>query len=451
MMKVAKMLRIVFLILLSVCCAASFPARAQNCDTVYEVIETLRKQDLGTYSLWDTMYGEKTMRESFDALDLSMGTENVIAAGMRAVNRASDRSLLLVEIDRRGRPVWEKDIEVKGLERVVKIMTMDDLYAVLANRKDEKSGRKNVWIGLFDKEGALKHEAVISDKADSVSATDFIVTHDMKSFLVSAVKEKSAGQGASVTALYWVNIKTRKVTKDVAYAFGAENRINALDYLGDNHYIGAGSVRGADNRLSGWIIHVNEQGGFVWQKPYPRGLGGRFNDVVNYNDRYLAVTGETMPAEEEGKRAGWMMMVSADTGDAAWQRYYREDYNMTGIALARHDDGQVSVIFNGWGSDNKDNKDYVRLLTMNGRGVMLQADSYFHAMGAQARGMMLGRKKERVIYGDTLVEYQLEKETQDDKTSSVDSVTRSHDGWIVAGSASDLYRDPCVRRLEYLQ
>lgn len=463
MMRDATMSRAVLLVILMLCTLSGGAARAQNCETVPEVIETLRQQDLGTFNLWDTIYGARDKREAFGAMDYSLGPENYVVAGVRSASKASEKSLILAEIDRRGRTIRDREVALDNLDDVVKLITLDDRYAVLANRKDAASGRRSVWIGFYDNEAALQGEAVVRDGKFDLSATDFLVTHDMKSLLVSVNKAPVSGREQSITALYWVNIKSRKVTRDVAYAFGAENTINALDYLGHNQYIGAGSMRGADNRLMAWIINVNEEGGFVWQKPYPRGLGSRLYDVIHYNDQYAAVTGETMPAVEGGKRAGWIMMVSTDSGDAAWQRYYREAYNLTGVALVRQADSQISVVMNGWDSGSHEQADYARLLTMNGRGVMMHADSFYNGKGAQARGMILGRKNERIVYGDTQMEYRLENAAQDDKTmggekrselaslSGVEKVVRSREGWIVAASASEVYRDPCVRRMEYLQ
>ena len=237
----------------------------------------------------------------------------------------------------------------------------------------------------------------------------------------------------------------------MAFALGMENKILALDYHGSSGYIGAGSMRSADGRISGWLIKLNEQGGFIWQKPFPRGLGSRFYDVTEYNDGYIAALGESMPATEDGKRAAWVMMVNADTGDVAWQRYYRDDYNLSGVALGVQDDSQLSVLFNGWDFDNSEDKDYVRLLTMNGRGVILHADSYYNAEGAHAAGLLMGAKNERLIYGHSLVEYQIEQPAMAGQPQQPPEIIRSNQGWIVAGAPAEVYHDPCVKRIEFLQ
>ena len=161
-------------------------------------------------------------------------------------------------------------------------------------------------------------------------------------------------------------------------------------------------------------------------------------------------TGETMAANESRNRAAWVMMVQADSADVAWQRYYHDDYNLGGVALDVLDDTQLVVAINGRDSEKADDMDYTRVLYLNGRGVILHADSYFNAEGAQARGMLTGSKNEKLIFGRSLVEYQVEKEIIDGTEDPLDAI-QSYQGWIVSGAPAETYQDPCVQRLEFLQ
>jgi len=450
-MKYAKMFRtiIIMLSLFTLALPFSVGAQAQNCDLATEVILKLRKPSIGAYNLWDTVYGEHESFESFEALGFALNNDNVIAAGEFAPNEGGEKSLILTEIDRRGRPVWEELISVEGMQDVVTMLTLDDRHVVLANRTG-KDGARSIWIGHFDEAGQKLRETIIKDGKFDLDANDMILTHDMKSLLLAVDKSPRDKSSSSLAALYWINLKSYKVTKDLAYALGAENKIEALDYHGESNYIGAGSVRGADGRLAGWIINLNAQGGFNWQKQFPRGLGSRFFDITEYSDSFIAVTGETMAANEHRNRAAWVMMVHADSADVAWQRYYHDDYNLGGVALDVLDDSQLVVAINGSDSTNSDEMDYTRVLYLNGRGVILHADSYFNAAGAQAGGMITGKKNEKLIFGRSFVEYQVEKDAIDATQDPLD-VIQSYQGWIVSGAPADTYQDPCVQRLEFLQ
>jgi hypothetical protein len=450
-MKYAKMFRIIFTMLSLFVIALPFSAsaQAQNCGLATEVILKLRKPSIGAYNLWDTVYGQHETYESFKALGFALNNDNVIAAGEFAPTPEGEKSLLLTEIDRRGRPVWEEMIDVEGLQSIVTMLTLDDRHVILANRTG-KDGARSIWIGHFDMEGQKLRETIIKDGKFDLDANDMIVTHDLKSLLVAVDKTPRDKGSSAVAGLYWINLKSHRVTKDLAYALGAENKINALDYHGDTGYIGAGSVRGSDGRPAGWIINLNEQGGFNWQKQFPRGLGSRLFDVAEYSGDYIAVTGEPMAANEKRNRAAWVMMVHADSADVAWQRYYHNDYNLSGMALGVLDDSQLIVAINGSDSSNAEDMDYTRVLNLNGRGVILHADSYFNAAGAQASGMIMGRKNEKLVFGRSLVEYKVEKDTIDGTQDPLD-VIQSYQGWIVAGAPADTYQDPCVQRLEFLQ
>lgn len=450
-MKYAKMFRTIFIMLSLFVIALPFSAgaQAQNCDLATEVILKLRKPSIGAYNLWDTVYGEHESYESFKALGFALNNDNVIVAGEFAPTQEGEKSLILTEIDRRGRSVWEELIDVEGLQSVVTMLTLDDRHVVLANRTG-KDGARSIWIGHFDEAGQKLRETIIKDGKFDLDANDMIVTHDLKSLLLAVDKTPRDKSGNALAALYWINLQSNKVIKDLAYALGAENKINALDYHGENNYVGAGSVRGSDGRLAGWVINLNEQGGFNWQKQFPRGLGSRLFDVAEYTSDYIAVTGETMAANETRNRAAWVMMVHADSADVAWQRYYHDEYNLGGVALGALDDSQLLVAINGSESGNAEDMDYTRVLTLNGRGVILHADSYFNAAGAQASGMIIGPKNEKLIFGRSLVDYQVEKDTIDGTQDPLD-VIQSYQGWIVSGAPADTYRDPCVQRIEFLQ
>lgn len=450
-MKYAKMFRTIFIMLSLFVIALPFSAgaQAQNCDLATEVILKLRKPSIGAYNLWDTVYGEHESYESFKALGFALNNDNVIVAGEFAPTQEGEKSLILTEIDRRGRSVWEELIDVEGLQSVVTMLTLDDRHVVLANRTG-KDGARSIWIGHFDEAGQKLRETIIKDGKFDLDANDMIVTHDLKSLLLAVDKTPRDKSGNALAALYWINLQSNKVIKDLAYALGAENKINALDYHGENNYVGAGSVRGSDGRLAGWVINLNEQGGFNWQKQFPRGLGSRLFDVAEYTSDYIAVTGETMAANETRNRAAWVMMVHADSADVAWQRYYHDEYNLGGVALGALDDSQLLVAINGSESGNAEDMDYTRVLTLNGRGVILHADSYFNAAGAQASGMIISPKNEKLIFGRSLVDYQVEKDTIDGTQDPLD-VIQSYQGWIVSGAPADTYRDPCVQRIEFLQ
>lgn len=452
----AKTFRNIFLA--GALCAASFlfsaPLRAQSCDLEPEVITKLIKPVTGAYSLWDTVEGDRYKQEKFTALAHSLVKDSFIAAGevSSSGTASSEKFLLMYEIDRRGRAVWKKEHKVDGLSEVTGFLPQEDGGGiVLANVNNAKDKRKSVWLGFHDKKGNILHTAAISDVKFDISSTDFLMSHGGQ-LLVSAVKEPKNKSHASSTALYWVSLKSRKVTKDVTFAFGAENRINALKAFGADSYIGAGSVRGTDGRLNGWAILINAEGGFLWQMPYMRGLGGRFNDIADFNGEYITAVGEVMPVEESGRRAAWVAMIEAQTGNIVWQRYYRDDHEMSAVSVVKHEDAQMSVAINAYDVKGLEAYDYVRLITLNPRGYLLSTDSYFNAVGAQASGMLFGKNKERLVFGGTdVVYYAQDVMKQGEASVPVSDAIRTRDSWIIAASRVADYVDPCVKVYKYLE
>lgn len=418
------------------------PALAQECDSAYEVITKLRKPVVGSYNLWDTIYGEKSRTEQVKGMTPAIPGNNVVMASEAYDEKTPQvTDLILAEIDRRGRPVWEKIHFVKGLQSIIKIMNHEENYIVLANTNHEKSG-KTLWIGFFNASGELEKEYRISSNGNDLEATDFILAHGAQTLLVSAVKTNHNQKISPSAILKWFDLKSRKVIKDVTFAIGSENRINSIAHNGEGYYFIAGSIRENDGRWSGWLANINKDGGFVWQRNMARGMGGRFKVVEPLNDDYVVVAGEAMPSGSIGKKAAWIAVINSMNSEIAWQRYYRDDYNLSAIDLKTYEDGQIAALINANDTDNKDDIDYTRLLILNPRGMILKADGYYNGAGSGAFGMMTGKNNEHIMYGFTNITYQVEIANSTTTPKETKQMI-DHQGWIVAGSPPDQYSDPC--------
>jgi hypothetical protein len=448
----ANMIRTLFKQML--CCAVFMMvsgsyAWAQNCDYVYEVISTLRKPVIGSYNLWDTVYGDENVREDIKAVVNVADSDNVVIAVESAQHLKKVPELVLAEIDRRGRPVWEKRHNIDGLDHVVGMIRDQERFIVYGNKATDEKGRLSVWIGVFDKSGEKLEDLSFGEKNNSISVTKLIPAYEKDVFLLAAVKD--AGEGAAQSSvLKWIDLKSKKVVRQVNFSIGADNEILDIIPQANNQYLAAGGIREPDGRWSGWLANLNKDGGFIWQRNLARGNGGRFNVIKSLNDQYVIVAGEAMPSGEATKKAAWVVAVNAVSSDIAWQRYYRDGYNLNAVGLETYPDGQISVLINSNGSETAEEFDYARLLTLNPRGAVLASDGYYNGVGANATGLFSGKNKERIIYGSTDIAYKVER--VDPKTKEkTEETLKNHQGWIVAGSAAEKYQDPCRPVVNYLE
>jgi hypothetical protein len=87
-----------------------------------------------------------------------------------------------------------------------------------------------------------------------------------------------------------------------------------------------------------------------------------------------------------------------------------------------------------------DNNDFVRLLTVNERGVLTISDEYFNGEGAQAGQMIGGRAGERILMGRTDIVYKIEPKPGE----PVETLKHGWDAWVVAGAPMEAFDDPCL-------
>ena len=132
-------------------------AFAQACHLDEEVIYKLRAPTLGAYNIWDGAHGEEDSDETYVYGDLLPDTGHVIVTGERYASGSKNPKLIIAEIDRRGRLVWEGVHDIDKLSHVRKLMRLDEQVVVLGALSDGPRSRA-VWIGFFDLKG--KHGPV---------------------------------------------------------------------------------------------------------------------------------------------------------------------------------------------------------------------------------------------------------------------------------------------------
>ena len=148
------------------------------------------------------------------------------------------------------------------------------------------------------------------------------------------------------------------------------------------------------------------------------------------------------------------MVVQARNGEIAWQRYYTGNYDYVGRGVMASPQGLISILLDGDPPKGKrsdfsldpldmQKSDYVRVLTLNPRGVIFDSQEFFSGEGTDAMQLLRGPAEERIIIGQSDMMYTLEKQGEgEDATEEV--VKRSQDGWIVAAPAMAVYEDPCA-------
>ncbi len=409
-----------------------FQGWAQNCEAHYEQIVEMKRPKIGSYNVWDTIYGKQDLQEKFKT-GLVIKNRNMVVAGERFSYEEGPVTLILAEIDRRGRPVWEASHEIEALRNVKKIERHEKGYIVLGNIGTKKSSK--LWLGFFDEKGVLVSQKVLSEKGHALLGEDILPFPGRDDFLI-ALSLSKLGEKNTYGALYQID-KSGEIITQRSYFSGLENKILGLSNNGDDYFMASGYIRGEDGRKNGWILRLRHDLSLEWQRQYPRGRSAILHIANDYIYNYTAVLGEALPLGG-GKQAGWLMLINKSTGDPVWQRYYSSELHQYGSGLLTSNDGLISVLLSARKFDKKEGDEYVRLLTINPRGILFSSNEFFNGKGVRAYQMLLGPNKERLLIGVTDMIYKIEGPEPDSFEPK-----KSQEGWIVAATATELYNDPC--------
>ncbi len=416
-------------------------AVAQQCHADAEVIVRMRKAEIGSYNVWDTVYGLRADVERFVGGTTSVA-KNAVVAGERYFKADADVTLVMAELDRRGRVIWEKEHDIKNLRKLVKFLPDKSGYIVLANRKEGK-GKDHIWIGFFDLNGGLVRSKTIRNDKFELFAQDMIPTHEGDGYLLAAAAQGRGYEAGGYAVLYKLDAKGG-VIDDRAYMPGLENRILGLSKSEAPYYVATGFARSEDGRKTGWALKIDGKGAIVWQRQYPRGAAAQFDVSADYSDPYFLAAGESSPAGE-GNNAAWVALLNGDNGDVVWQRYYSGEMEFRAADILTHEGGQISVLLDAQrpgGVDEKEFPEYARILTLSPRGVVLLSDTYYNGNGARAFDMFLGPNQERIMAGYSDVVYRDEDPVHPEKDVRE---SKSREAWVLAGAPVEPYDDPCVQ------
>ncbi len=417
---------------------------AEQCSAPYEMITKLHHPDPGSYSVWENIYGDEQKQEEFISV-VNKGQGVLLAGHVRSFKDAAP-SIMLVELDKRGRKVWERRYFVDGLKNIVKMLEHGAGVVILANLgKSHNREREALWLGFFDGKGLLTAQKIISDKKSDLSANDIVENVNANGWaLAVSVKRKIGGKKNRIirknAALYLLDKKGNELSRK-SYILGTNNEILGLTVSnfggGVAGYIATGYFENHRGKKIAWVLRLNDAGSYIWQKEYSRGESAKLKLASIYNNANILVFGDVRPVGL-GVIGSWLMMLDVNSGEILWQRYYYgesgyHDYLAKGIYA--NGDGLITIMmmaaFTGKSlvpavADDNEKKnvfeknipekmDYVHLLTLSPRGITLDGDAYYSGQGVAISQLIEGQGGRRVMAGSAIIPIE---ERSKDKLSS---------------------------------
>lgn len=443
-------------------CLCVWPAAAfaQRCNIDKETIFKLRPPAIGAYAIWYGVHGDEKYKDRYVSGVLHEENGHIMVAGTRSSLGQPYPELIISEVDRRGRVVTEVKRKVRNLKKVLDVKPSGTGMLVTALVSDGED-KQAFWVGLFNHDGIFKRENTFrSSTGAPVVFGDALPTADGKKFvMVLETRDKNSGE-TRLSEFYRLNSKLKTIARRT-YNPGPDNGFHSVVPLKDGNFLISGYIDNDYSRKTGWLLKVDEHGGIIWQRSYPRGISAKFVKTAEMPNGMLIAAGIALPAEDEPTKAGWVITVMPDNGDVVWQRYFTGKVDYAAKDLNISEDGLISLVLDAkpikgaYENDGEPLKDYVRLLTLNPRGLIFDSQAFFQGEIADAQSMILGPARERILIGHTQVAYKKEavelsgsdegEEMKNDgvKDMGEETITRSDEGWIVAAPRAEKYEDPC--------
>lgn len=447
----------VFCLTFAALLVAGVPARAQMCDTLYEVITTIRPPTYGFPTVWDADYGMKGHMVQFaGSVLLKDGT---IMSQAHRVDEKTGKVIEsgLVELNRRGRVFTEQYYPVKNNEYPAGLLQIGERFVGISNMQVGKNPDKHVRVIWYDRKGIYKRDLTIQDASYDYEAKSIIQAADGAGFVVviHAVNRRDTKDQFGVLIRY--TAEGQQVWKR-AYRPGVNNVLAGLSPTDDKGYLATGKIIMDDGRMAGWILKLSGDGTILWQRTYPRGKYSVLNAGAPSSKKnpdgssFYVVTGAAEPSDGN-PYAAWVMEVD-NLGEPVWQRYMRRpDYTFTGQNITALADGRVIFVANAKaeGTLEPTKQDHIRIITLSPRGIMLDDQSYLSGLKATVTDSEISPRLEMIVTSTILKQPKISEDVFGPAQVLPEGQAPApemplQEGWVMVTPSPDSYDDPCVRK-----
>lgn len=448
--------------------AASGAVQAQSCENIPVLITQMIEPELGNYNLWDGVYGDYPQEDGF--ISAYRQGDTMIVVGLSEDPETHRKSLMINALDYRGRTIWAHYNEIEGLTRVKKIIPYAGGYWVLAGQ--QLKGKETPIIAVLNAGGEVTKLLVIDqDEGNNNIPDDLVPLKKSEGYLVAS--HVMDDKGNIYANIYRLNDQGKKLALRT-FRSTPKNYFSQLVPGMNGDVLAVGASVNSYDRWQGWLMSMSEDTNMIWAQNYSRGESSFFIKANVLSNGSFILSGSAQSLEG-GAPSAWLAKIDAAGGSLEWERFYSGKMAYQGGTVLVGFDDVISVALNGsyrevqgtssWPESDiffdqeASHIDYVRLLTLNSRGILMFSDDYMNARGALASDLLFGHNLQRVIIGTTLspdtilkggkehspltVQSLFHEEKQSDTMEEKSHDVYSQNGWALAFPATDPYKDRC--------
>jgi len=410
---------------------------AATCRIDARAIVTLKVPRLGTPFEWDAHHAARDGMVQFVA-SVPLEGGSILTAGV-ITGKDGARSIVLAELDRRGRATRENVYKAKDNEHLAGMVASGKKVILLSSfRSGEKHDHGEIRIAWYGLSGKFLKEALLT--SDSYNYDGGAIAADKDGIIVAfnAKHKKNDSRQALLARFDDAGTKTWQRGYTTGWFDGVS--INA-----DGTILATGRTAvGASN--AAWIVSLTAKGGIVWQRTIPRGGESGFSFSSSVPGGFLAA-GYTKPADDKAQA---VLLVALDTrGNMRWERYIRSnEFSFTPAGLLTEEDGRVIAAASATAVDMS-NRNHVRLIVFSPRGELMQDEDYIDGLGVRASAMTRGWGDQQIITATVdSDEKPADPNANAFKNSTSAGTAIVEKGWVFVAPGLPAWADSCKRQNE---
>jgi hypothetical protein len=415
-------------------CVLANPAWSVPCRVDTRAINTLKAPRLGTPFEWDAHHAARDGMTQF-AASIPLEGGSVLTLGTDTA-KDGGRSILLAELDRRGRAIVENSYKAKDNEHLAGMVVAAKKAVVLstfmAGKKHDRSDVRIAWYGLNGK--FVKEVLLTSDVYDYETAT---LAADGDGLIVAFNAKHKKNNNRQALLAHYDNAGTKIWQR--GYTTG---RFDEVSINPDGTILAAGRTPTGGNDAA-WIMLLTSKGGIVWQKTFPRGLESGFSFSSAAPDGFVAA-GYTKPSD--GKAQALLLIAMDAQGNPRWERYIRADgFALSPAGLLAEEDGRVVVVASAT-ADDMGNRNHIRIIVFSPRGEIMQDEAYIDGLGARASAMTRGWGDQQIVTATVdSDEKPADPNANAFKGSAGAGATIVQKGWVFVSPGLPAWTDSCKK------
>ncbi len=277
----------------------------------------IRIDEIGNI-LWHKTYGGKDVDRAYAVCEAN--DKGFIISGFSDSFGSGSSDGRLVKLDESGKELWSRSYGGTGIDRFYAVKPIPNVGYILTGYTTTMSkGGLDLWILLVDEQGDFLWEKRWGGKGDD-RGTSITLFPDGKLLVVGGTYSQGRGRGDIICLKL---DQKGNVLWEKTYGGNQTDGVNSISLTHKKDFILAGYTesKGKGYR-DGWLIHLDKNGGKIWDHSFGGETTDQFNSVQQTRDGGFIISGSS---KSTGYRETDVWVIKTDeNGNLLWEEVFKE-------------------------------------------------------------------------------------------------------------------------------